>query len=49
MFTNRNALELDIAVELVAGSTFPLVEADEDVELEDYNPFQNRNLSHPTT
>uniref|UniRef100_A0A336LIC8 CSON003690 protein n=1 Tax=Culicoides sonorensis TaxID=179676 RepID=A0A336LIC8_CULSO len=53
VFTAKNRRELDdCPVELVAGSSFPLVgdgEDDEgDIDVE-YNPFEHRNLTHPTT
>lgn len=45
-FRNRNGLD-DIPVEIVAGSTFPLVADGE--ENNDYNPFEHRQNKHPTT
>lgn len=50
-FRNRRELE-DCPVELVAGSSFPLVGDGEDDDFGDnveYNPFDHRKLRHPTT
>lgn len=33
----------------VAGSTLPLVQLNKDEEAGNYNPFEHRKVSHPTT
>lgn len=40
----------EVPVVLANGSTVPLVELpSKDAELGDYNPFEHRKLSHPTS
>lgn len=39
----------EVPVASVAGSTLPLVQLPKDEEACDYNPFEHRQLSHPTT
>ncbi|CAD7081916.1 unnamed protein product [Hermetia illucens] len=39
----------DVPAQQVAGSTLPLVEIPRDEEANDYNPFEHRKLTHPTS
>lgn len=39
----------DVPIQTVAGSTLPLVKLPCDEESLDYNPFEHRKVSHPTT
>lgn len=39
----------DVPVQQAAGSTLPLVQIPRDEEANDYNPFEHRKLTHPTS
>lgn len=39
----------NVSAHTVAGSTLPLVQLNKDEEAGNYNPFEHRKVSHPTT
>ncbi|GAB0090005.1 proton-coupled amino acid transporter-like protein CG1139 [Sergentomyia squamirostris] len=49
LYTRSKAEMNDVPAATAAGSTLPLVQLPKDEEAGEYNPFEHRKLTHPTT
>ncbi|XP_055708651.1 proton-coupled amino acid transporter-like protein CG1139 isoform X1 [Phlebotomus papatasi] len=49
LYTKSKADMNDVPVATAAGSTLPLVQLPKDEEAGEYNPFEHRKVTHPTT